>query len=413
MASISKIKLPNGASYEIKDAVARELIAGGLKYIVAWDGNSMPVVSNIPAGVVVRWEGTDYTGILAPEDAELGGFYLVKHVDPKESLDYYAEYAVVTIDETKKWEKIGTTDIDLSSLGDLAWKDNVILSKGDGDLVLGSDSAFNLPLTQATVTPSKSDVLGTGATFGTTMTNTKKKLSATAANASVSSETENVIKSVSIVSNKLDIDTVHDTPSTNTKHLASEGVTGVASVTAREIPNVTSAGTASTWNFALGTGDDVETLIITGANSIAPTLGTAISASDITTEAKTFVTGLSTEGSGESVVIGLVEGTAKNIAVGTVSANGEGASVGIDVSTTGFDVIKSVSVNKQPDITIAYNVDGDVEVMVESTAATAITDAAKVEALTGATVSVPQTAITVTKDEVSVAKYGDLSVSAE
>ena len=42
------------------------------------------------------------------------------------------------------------------------------------------------------------------------------------------------------------------------------------------VPNVTSAGNASTWNFAMGTGNEAETLVISGANGTAPTLGTDI-----------------------------------------------------------------------------------------------------------------------------------------
>ena len=41
------------------------------------------------------------------------------------------------------------------------------------------------------------------------------------------------------------------------------------------VPNVTSIGSASTWSFALGTGNDAHTLLITGGNSTTPTLGTA------------------------------------------------------------------------------------------------------------------------------------------
>lgn len=48
------------------------------------------------------------------------------------------------------------------------------------------------------------------------------------------------------------------------------------------VPNVTSVGTASTWSFTVGTGNDANTLIISGSNSTAPTLGTAISAASST-----------------------------------------------------------------------------------------------------------------------------------
>lgn len=50
------------------------------------------------------------------------------------------------------------------------------------------------------------------------------------------------------------------------------------SITNKSIPNVTSVGSASTWSFSVGT-DGV--LTISGSNSVAPTLGTAISASAV------------------------------------------------------------------------------------------------------------------------------------
>lgn len=53
-------------------------------------------------------------------------------------------------------------------------------------------------------------------------------------------------------------------PTLNTKRLSTTTV-----------PNVTSVGTASTWSFTLGTGNDEHTLIISGVNSTVPTLGTA------------------------------------------------------------------------------------------------------------------------------------------
>ena len=52
MPDISKITLPSGNTYDIKDATARQMISGGVSFIIAWDGNSLPVVANIPEGVV-------------------------------------------------------------------------------------------------------------------------------------------------------------------------------------------------------------------------------------------------------------------------------------------------------------------------------------------------------------------------
>ena len=78
MADISKIKLPSGNEYDIKDAVARQMISGGVSFNIAWDGTSAPTVANIPAGVVVKYNGTDYTGTMPASSAEAGAFYLVK-----------------------------------------------------------------------------------------------------------------------------------------------------------------------------------------------------------------------------------------------------------------------------------------------------------------------------------------------
>ena len=90
MADISKITLPSGNTYDIKDAYARQLLAGGLKFVVCWDGTAAPVVANIPAGVIVTYNGTDYTGTKAASTAEPLTFYLVKSSTQTTS-DYYDE----------------------------------------------------------------------------------------------------------------------------------------------------------------------------------------------------------------------------------------------------------------------------------------------------------------------------------
>ena len=251
MADISKITLPSGNSYDIKDAVARQAIAGGVSFIVAWNGSSTPVVGDIPAGVVVTYNDTDYTGTFAANSAQAGAFYLVH--SSSTTNDVYDEYVAVGTTGSKTWERLGSSTIDLSDLGALAYKDNVTASSsavtfsgGTTDKVLGSD-----------------------ATFTTTVTPTTSKLVTTTV----------------------------------------PNVTGNSDVT---IPNVTAVGSASTWSFSMGTGDDAETLIISGANSTTPTLGTALSASKVTL------------------------GTAKTVATGSLAANGGGSSVatGITSATT-------------------------------------------------------------------------------
>lgn len=131
-----------------------------------------------------------------------------------------------------KWNAFG----DLSTLGKLATKDNVTVYKGAGDMVLGEDTTFTVSKPNITMTGSLSD---------------------------------NFVKSYPGTTSKLVTDTV---------------------------PNVTSVGSASTWAFQMGTGSDATTLIISGDNSVAPTLGTA----------KTVATGsLASNGGGSDVMTGL------------------------------------------------------------------------------------------------------------
>lgn len=74
---------------------------------VSWNGSSTPVVANIPAGVVVTYNGTNYTGTKATGDA--GKIYLVYHSHG--TRDVYDEYMYLN----SAWEKIGNTDIDLTN----------------------------------------------------------------------------------------------------------------------------------------------------------------------------------------------------------------------------------------------------------------------------------------------------------
>ena len=61
MADISKIKLPSGNEYDIKDAVARQMISGGVSFNIVWTqadyaSSTAPTaakLATIPAGAVV------------------------------------------------------------------------------------------------------------------------------------------------------------------------------------------------------------------------------------------------------------------------------------------------------------------------------------------------------------------------
>ena len=120
MADLSKIVLPSGTTYNIKDEVARQMASAGVSFTVATNA------ANTPKDVTWDDGGTTITGTLVASADTTGIFYLVP-VTTEQSKDIYAEYVTVQYGSdpliTYSWEKIGTTDIDLSDLGDLAYKD--------------------------------------------------------------------------------------------------------------------------------------------------------------------------------------------------------------------------------------------------------------------------------------------------
>ena len=279
MADISKITLPSGNTYEIKDAVARQMISGGVSFIIAWDGTSAPVAADIPAGVKVTYNSTTYTGTLAADNAEAGAFYLVKSgtTPSGETLDKYDEYVPVGTTGSKTWEKIGDTQLNLT------------------DVVTG------VSLTKQTDT-----VLGTGTTFSAT--------SPTVAFNSTTSDT--FVKSVSAETNK---------------NLVTTTVPNVTGNTDVSVPNITDntsvTANKSTWTFTMGSGAAAETLIIGGGNGsdVSATntvLGTAKTASKVTLgTAKTVATGAtSTSGTGDAVVTGVTIGSSASAITGLGSA---------------------------------------------------------------------------------------------
>lgn len=87
-----------------------------MSIVIAWKGDATPVVANIPQGVVVRYNSTDYTGTLAASSSTMKKMYLV--YDNNGTKDVYDEYITVrsgtSPSYTYTWEKIGDTGIDLS-----------------------------------------------------------------------------------------------------------------------------------------------------------------------------------------------------------------------------------------------------------------------------------------------------------
>lgn len=310
MPDISKITLPSGNSYDIKDTTARQMISGGISYIIAWDGTSTPVVGDIPAGVKVKYNGTTYTGILSADSAEAGAFYLVKSSSTPsgETLDIYDEYVPIGTTGSKTWEKLGDTQLNLSDV-----VTNVELSKSTTnfvtgyaspttDNVIGADATFTVTQPTITVTPTTTNVKAT-ASGANTAWNSKDQVSAVTGYSSVS--TDSFVTSVSA-----------DT----TKKLVTTTVTGVSGSTtsskataAASQTTATGSGTTSTTNtdWLKGISVSSETLIIGAA-----TLNTQ------TTTQYTF----------SDVTVPIAAGTATTVATGSVTTGGSGAAIVTNVT---------------------------------------------------------------------------------
>lgn len=96
-----------------------QALLSGIHFVIAWDGESAPVVADIPAGVVVDYNGTDYTGTMAASSAELNAFYLVKSGSGLNTYDEYASIrSGVEGSYTYKWEKFGSSVVDVSGKAD-------------------------------------------------------------------------------------------------------------------------------------------------------------------------------------------------------------------------------------------------------------------------------------------------------
>ena len=380
MPDISKIRLPgSNTDYDIKDAVARQMISGGVSFIIAWDGTAAPVVAEIPEGVVVKYNGTNYTGTLPADDATAGAFYLVKSATTpsSETLDIYDEYVPAGTAGSKFWEKIGDTQLNLSDV-----VTGVSLSK-QTDVVLGEATTFTNSSSSVTLgTPTKDNVLGEATTFSGSASGGDVALNSTYLSAESNGTasvvtgytptTDTFLKSASAETSKLvttsitptngtesvskvtktasKLVTTSITPTNGTESvskvtktaskLVTTSIPNVTGNTSVSIPNVTgntsvtaskissnSSVTAnkSTWSFSMGTGTAAETLIISGGNGSDVT-ATNTAYSDVTASNTTLGTALSAS----KVTLG----TAITAATGAVASTGTGSDIvtGVDIS---------------------------------------------------------------------------------
>jgi len=350
---IEKITLPSGNTYFIADREIRDVVdtlsqtvAGGVSYNVAWDGTSEPTVGNIPAGVVVNYQGTDYTGTMVANNATPGAFYLVKSSSQVDGKDVYDEYVPVGPDGSKSWEKIGDTQITLSDVVTA-----VSLSK-QTDTVIGTDATFTI--TQPTVALATGATAGTGvvsvATGITSVTDPTVALSEESATATGRVE---YTKSVSTTKLSATADITGKTGSAassvtpTTKKLATTTVTGVSGSTT---PNVVKSRTSQTTADGTGTASSTNTDWLKGVsvtNGIL-TIGAATMDTQTTYSAD----------APESITIPTAAGSATTVATGGVTTTGSGADIVTDVAVG--DTVTVVT--SAPTVTIATGSTGDVTV---------------------------------------------------
>ena len=186
----SKFVVPNAQGvptyiYAVKDETARAALAGGMKFVIAWDGESTPDAAKIPDTVTVRHNGTAYTGTLDPAAAHTEtpmGFWLVSN--KSEGNDSFSEYVPVEdTDQTPSvwyWEKVGDVGLSLDDLGALAYMDSIEIEKGSGANVVGENASVSASDSSVSFgAHTTKSALGTDATFSATnpsVTETRQRI---------------------------------------------------------------------------------------------------------------------------------------------------------------------------------------------------------------------------------------------
>lgn len=310
MADISKIKLPSGNEYDIKDAVAREMISGGISFIISWTATdyasstapSAAKLATIPYGAEVNYNsgaGTA-TGTLAASADTKAKFYLIYSKTQAGNLDVYNEYVTVEDGNNFFWEKIGDTQIDLSNV-----VTDVSLSK-QTDTVIGTDATFTV--TQPTIALATDTTSGTG----------KVQVATGISNAAASG--------TGVAWNNKDQKTV---------------LTGVKVTTQ---PTVTLTANAATGTGRLKYVEDVTggSTSPTKVHLSATASGGAVSASG---DSVTAVTGVSTSKLATTTVTG-VSGSTNITPVESRSSQTTATGAGTS-STTNTDWLKSISVSNE------------------------------------------------------------------
>lgn len=322
MADISKITLPSGTTYDIKDAVARQMISGGVSFNIVWTeldyglitAPSAAKLATIPKDVEVRYDSgaSVATGTLTASADYSGQFYLI--YDPQTSgtvtqTNYYSEYVVIQETGGYYWEKIGDATIGLNGLvTDVTLNQQTTqfvteVGTATTDSVIGADATFSVTQPTISVTPSRT-YLGASASGANVAWNSKDQV--TALTGLGTPTTDTFVKSVTAETGK---------------KLVTTSVTGVQSSTTTA--SKATAGTAQT--TATGTG--------TATTSTSGWLkGWSVSNETLTINAVTMDTQSTPQYSFSDVTVPIKAASATTVATGATSATGTGDAIVSDVS---------------------------------------------------------------------------------
>lgn len=318
MADISKITLPSGTTYDIKDAVARQMISGGVSFNIVWTASdyastespTAAKLAQIPYNVSVQYDSGQRTAtgeLVAAEELQ-GQFYLIFSRESGD--DSYNEYVVVTdVYDDYRWEQIGSASVDLSGLvTDVTLNQQTTqfvteVGTATTDSVIGADATFSVTQPTISVTPSRT-YLGASASGANVAWNSKDQV--TALTGLGTPTTDTFVKSVTAETGK---------------KLVTTSVTGVQSSTTTA--SKATAGTAQT--TATGTG--------TATTSTAGWLkGWSVSNETLTLNAVTMDTQSTPQYSFSDVTVPIKAASATTVATGATSATGTGDAIVSDVS---------------------------------------------------------------------------------
>ena len=378
MPDISKITLPSGNTYDIKDATAREMISGGVSFIIAWNQDNFEQtttptatqLSAVPSNVTVYYNNgsSSAVGTMAPSGAQAGAFYLIYSKTQAGDYDVYEEYVPITNTQgEKEWEKIGDTQLDLTDV-----VTGVTLNKQTASVIGADNGAFTV--TQPTITTAEDS--STGVTFvrgGTTkhltakatsgaVTPTTTNIKATASGAAVGADgtasavtgypdatTDTFVKSVSAETGK-NLDTTSITPVNGTETVSKVTKTASKLVTT----SITPTNGTETVSKVSSTASKLVTGTVTGITANSNVTASNISSNtSVTANKSTWTFKIGSGSDSETLIIGGGNGsdvTATNTAYSSVTASkvtsdsAKTFATGAVASTgTGSDIVTSVT----------------------------------------------------------------------